>query len=65
MQQRTDSKTKLPQYCSVKDPNHKEAPKKTQKNNQSKINNKSKNPKPHTQSQSKLKTVTIKPPKVN
>jgi hypothetical protein len=66
MQQRTDSKSKLAQYCSVKDPNpHKEANKKIQKNAQGKSNNKSKNTKPHAQSQSKIKTVPSKQPKSN
>lgn len=66
MQQRVDSKTKLTQYCSVKDLNiHKEGNKKTSKINQGKNNNKSKNTKIHTQSQSKIKTVSNKHTKPN
>ena len=66
MQQRTDSKSKLAQYCSVKDLNpHKEINKKSHKNTQGINNNKSKNAKSHAQSQSKIKAVPNKHPKGN
>lgn len=66
MQHRTDSKSRLAQYGSVKEPvAHKEVPKKSHTKNQNKIINKSKNTKPHTKSQSKIKTVNNKLPRVN